>query len=259
MKSILASLFMTLTVLAANAVETGDSLSRALATYWGSVIPVKDMTPAEVEQFSKGLEESMTAGNDTLRQAYIRGVLYGVRLRTSLGEMTALGMDAKAAEVGAAIAKVLKGENIGFTPESAQSYLDRLLKPDVEPISAESQEKFIAEEAAKEGAVTTPSGLVFQTIEAGEGATPTRDQKVKISYVAKLSNGEVFDSTDEPVVFDLINLIPGFSEGLTMMKPGGTYRLIIPAKLGYGDHGAGGVIPPGAALDFTVKILSIEN
>lgn len=259
MRHILISLITSLLALAANAAEVSDSLSRALATYWGSTVNVKNMTPAELEQFTKGLDEALSAGNDSIRQAYLRGVLYGVRLRTSLMEMTHLGMNAEGPKVSEALGKVLKGENVGFTPESAQHYLDGLISTEKAPLSSESQSKFIAEEAAKEGAQTTPSGLVFQTITPGEGEFPTRDQKVKISYVARLSDGEVFDSTEEPVVFDLINLIPGFSEGLMMMKPGGTYRLIIPSNLGYGEHGAGGVIPPGAALDFTVTLLSIEN
>lgn len=259
MKHILISLFMSMLALAANAAEVSDSLSRALATYWGASINVKEMTPAQLSQFAKGIEESVSAGNDSVRQAYFQGVLYGARLRASIEDMKSLGLTADPASVGAAMAQVLQGGNVGFTPETAQRYLDSLIAPDVEPLTPASQAEFYAKEMAKPGAITTPSGLVFQTITEGEGPTPTRDQKVKINYVARLSNGEVFDTTDEPVVFDLINLIPGFSEGLMRMQPGGTYRLIIPADLGYGDTGAGGVIPPGAVLDFTVNLLSIEN
>ncbi len=258
MKHILISLFTCLLTLAANAAEVSDSLSRALATYWGSAVKVKDMTPAQVEQFTKGMEESLAAENDSVRQAYIQGVLYGMRLQSSLKDMETLGLKADAAAVGPYVAQVIKGADLGFTQSSAQHYLDGLISG-AQQVSAESEAKFVADEGAKPGAVTTPTGLVFQTISEGAGTPPTKAQKVKISYVARLSNGEIFDSTDEPVVFDLINLIPGFSEGLQMMKPGGKYRLVIPSQLGYGEHGAGGVIPPGAALDFTVELLSIED
>ncbi|MDE6629141.1 MAG: FKBP-type peptidyl-prolyl cis-trans isomerase, partial [Muribaculaceae bacterium] len=80
---------------------------------------------------------------------------------------------------------------------------------------------------------------------------------VKVTYTGKLSDGTVFDQPERPVQFPVSNLVPGFTEGLKLMKPGGTYRLFIPATLGYGDLGAGGVIPPGAALDFTVTLLEI--
>lgn len=259
MKRIAVSLIMSLLMLAANAAEAGDSLSRALAAYWGSSVKLGSMTSEQREQFSRGMEEAVKAANDSVREAYLSGVLYGARLRASLAEMASLGLKADAEQVGAALAQVLRGEDVGFTPASAQSYLDSLISPESETLTPESQAQFVADAAAQAGAVTTPTGLVFQTITEGEGATPTEEQKVKIDYEAKLSNGEVFDKTEEPVVFDLINLIPGFSEGLKMMKPGGTYRLVIPAKLGYGERGASGVIPPGAALDFTVTLISIED
>lgn len=249
---------MMLLALAANAAEAGDSLSRALAAYWGAQIKVNTMTAEQREQFSRGMEEAVAAGTDSVREAYVSGVFYGARLRASLAEMAELGLKADAAQVAAALSRVLNGENVGFTAATAQSYLDSLISPEREVLTPESQAEFISEAASQPNAVVTPTGLVFITIREGEGVCPTEEQKVKIDYEAKLSNGEVFDKTEEPVVFDLINLIPGFSEGLKMMKPGGTYRLVIPAKLGYGERGASGVIPPGAALDFTVTLLGIE-
>ncbi|MDE6557251.1 MAG: FKBP-type peptidyl-prolyl cis-trans isomerase, partial [Duncaniella sp.] len=102
-----------------------------------------------------------------------------------------------------------------------------------------------------------PSGLVFQVITEGEGAMPQSGERVKVNYTGRLSDGTVFDQTDAPVTFDVDRLVPGFTEGLKMMRPGGTYRLVIPASLGYGDTGAAGVIPPGAALDFTVELVEV--
>lgn len=251
------SLIMLLLASTAWAAEVSDSLSRALATYWGASIKVSSMTPEQRKQFSQGMEEAVNAANDSVREAYYSGVLYGARLRASLMDMEKLGLKADASEVGEALAKVINGENVGFTAETARDYLDRLISPQGERLTPESQEQFIAEAAKTPGAETTPSGLVFITLKEGEGANPTEDQKVVINYEGKLSTGEVFDKTEEPVTFDLVNLVPGFSEGLKMMQPGGTYRIVIPARLGYGERGASGVIPPGAALDFTVTLLYI--
>lgn len=86
---------------------------------------------------------------------------------------------------------------------------------------------------------------------------PTDADKVRVMYTGRLADGTVFDETDRPVEFPLKGLVPGFTEGLKLMKTGGEYRLFIPPQLGYGQRGAAGVIPPGAALDFTVRLLDV--
>lgn len=111
----------------------------------------------------------------------------------------------------------------------------------------------------RRGAVTTPSGLVFEVITEGEGDFPGAADKVNIEYTGRLSDGSVFDKTEEPVSFDLVRLVPGFREGLQMMRPGGEYRIVLPASLGYGERGVGDVIPPGAAIEFTVRLLSVDR
>ena len=103
----------------------------------------------------------------------------------------------------------------------------------------------------------TPTGLLFEVITEGEGASPTESDQVRVTYTGRLSDGTVFDSTEKPVQFPVGNLVAGFSEGLKMMKPGGDYRIIIPPQLGYGEKGAAGVIPPGAVLDFTIHLNDI--
>lgn len=102
-----------------------------------------------------------------------------------------------------------------------------------------------------------PSGLLFEIITEGEGPHPADTDIVKVTYTGRLSDGTVFDSSDRPVQFPVNRLVPGFTEGLKLMKPGGEYRIFIQPALGYGDKGASGIIPPGAVLDFTVKLLEI--
>lgn len=98
---------------------------------------------------------------------------------------------------------------------------------------------------------------MFQVIVEGEGVTPVSGDDVVLNYVGAFSDGSVFDRTEEPVKFDVDRLVPGFTEGLKMMRPGGKYRIVIPSSLGYGERGIPGDVPPNAALDFTIELLQV--
>ena len=105
----------------------------------------------------------------------------------------------------------------------------------------------------------TASGLELKVIEEGTGAQPTTTDIVLVHYTGRLEDGTVFDTSEgkQPVPFPVTGVIPGFTEGLQMMKKGGTYRLRIPPELAYGPQGAGGVIPPNATLEFDIQLLDI--
>lgn len=110
------------------------------------------------------------------------------------------------------------------------------------------------------GSVTTPTGLRFETLVAGQGPRPQLGDIVRVTYEGRLTNGTMFDSSAEPVPMTVGELIPGFNEGLLRMSKGGRYRLHIPAALGYGAEGAGGgVIPPNADLVFDVALIDIAR
>jgi len=112
--------------------------------------------------------------------------------------------------------------------------------------------------------ITTPSGLQYQEIEVGSGEKPKAGQDVVVHYTGWLeSNNEKFDSSvdrGQPFTFTLGQgmVIKGWDEGLASMHIGGKRRLIIPAALGYGPRGAGGVIPPNATLVFDVELLDVQ-
>lgn len=111
--------------------------------------------------------------------------------------------------------------------------------------------------------VRTPSGLQYEDIVAGSGASPAPGKKVTVHYTGWLMDGKKFDSSvdrNEPFVFQIGSgeVIPGWDEGVMTMKIGGKRKLIIPANLGYGAAGAGGVIPPNATLLFEVILLDIR-
>ncbi|MGB5963039.1 MAG: FKBP-type peptidyl-prolyl cis-trans isomerase [Coleofasciculaceae cyanobacterium] len=111
--------------------------------------------------------------------------------------------------------------------------------------------------------VTTPSGLKYKEITEGTGATPKTGQTVIVHYTGTLEDGTKFDSSrdrNSPFSFKIGQgqVIKGWDEGLSTMKVGGRRELIIPAELGYGARGAGGVIPPNATLIFDVELLRIS-
>lgn len=118
-----------------------------------------------------------------------------------------------------------------------------------------------ADASAKVGTkATTASGLAYEIMKAGTGACPGVDDTVLVHYEGRLTNGQVFDSSyqrGQPAPFPVGGLIPGWTEGLQLMKVGAKYRFVIPANLGYGAEGAGGVIPPNATLLFEVELLAI--
>lgn len=125
---------------------------------------------------------------------------------------------------------------------------------------------FLASAADAKGAVKQPSGLIYQPVAVGSGASPTSKDKVKVHYTGKLRDGRVFDSSvarGEPAEFPLARMIPCWLEGLQLMKPGGKAVLSCPAELAYGDTGvppnSGDLIPPGAALQFEVELLGVEK
>ena len=142
--------------------------------------------------------------------------------------------------------------------------------PQSEPIALASQPtaptsaNLIAMDAEKsKKQITTASGLKYIEIVEGTGATPTKGQTVSVHYTGTLENGKKFDSSrdrNQPFEFQIGEgqVIKGWDEGLSTMKVGGRRQLIIPANLGYGDRGAGGVIPPKATLLFDVEMLNTK-
>jgi peptidylprolyl isomerase len=107
------------------------------------------------------------------------------------------------------------------------------------------------------GTVATVSGLRIRTLKPGAGARPGPNDAVLIDYVGRLATGKVFDQAKHAGMM-VSGTVPGFAEALQLMRQGGTYRVWIPPRLGYGAAGAGGgVIPPNATLDFTITILEI--
>ena len=121
---------------------------------------------------------------------------------------------------------------------------------------------FLAKNAKLPGVVTTASGLQYQVVTPGTGASPTANDTVTVNYEGKLIDGTVFDSSykrGQPATFKVGDVIPGWQEALQLMKPGATYMLYIPAKLAYGAQGSMGAIGPNETLIFKVNLISVKK
>jgi FKBP-type peptidyl-prolyl cis-trans isomerase FklB len=120
---------------------------------------------------------------------------------------------------------------------------------------------FLAENAEKEGVRTLPSGLQYQVLSEGEGDPPGATDNVTVHYRGTLIDSSEFDSSygrGEPATFPLDRVIPGWTEGLQLMRPGAKYRLFVPSELAYGERGSGARIGPQSTLVFEVELLSVE-
>lgn len=175
-----------------------------------------------------------------------------------------------AADFAKAIEDVLQGNTLAFTHQEAQRIVTEFFQKKEAEMSRQKEqkgkaakqdgEKFLAENAKKEGVLTTKSGLQYKVIKEGTGRSPKATDTVKCHYEGFLIDGTVFDSSvqrGEPATFGLQQVIAGWTEGLQLMREGGKTRFFIPYLLGYGEHGAGAMIPPYAALIFDVELLEV--
>ena len=151
-------------------------------------------------------------------------------------------------------AKAFKGDEAHFAKLRAS------IKSPAEKNKAEG-EAFLAKVKKEEGVKTTASGLAYKVLTEGTGPNPKATDQVTVHYTGKLIDGKVFDSSvkrGQPATFPLNRVIPGWSEGVQLMKKGGKSTLYLPSNLAYGERGAGGVIPPNATLVFEIELLEIK-
>lgn len=132
--------------------------------------------------------------------------------------------------------------------------------PVAKDLSPESNQQFLTENTKRPGVTTLPDGLQYRVIKSGNGKSPTPNDLVTVTYRGQLINGMVFDQTQpgKTATFPAGQLIPGWVEALQKMKEGDEWELVIPANLGYGESGAGGVIPPNQTLVFDMALLKVE-
>ncbi len=121
--------------------------------------------------------------------------------------------------------------------------------------------KFLADNGRKPGVTTTATGLQYDVVRQGSGPKPGRTDTVLVHYEGRLIDHTVFDSSyqrGQPAAFPLDQVIPGWTEGVQLMPTGSKYHFVVPPQLAYGARGAGGVIPPGAVLEFDIELLAVK-
>ena len=191
-----------------------------------------------------------------------------------------LGIGQQLAQMGAsdlniddfadAIKDVINGNELKVPHKDAQTIVQEYFRQQEERINAiraeqgkaakAEGEKFLAENKIKEGVKVTPSGLQYVVVKEGEGAMPTAEDEVTVHYTGKLLDGTVFDSSvnrGEPATFPLNRVIPGWTEGVQLMKEGAKYTFFIPSDLAYGAQGVPNAIPPHSTLIFDVELIKV--
>ena len=220
-------------------------------------------------QQKKAESAPVTLEQPQQKQAYALGMQVGSFISRNLKDQEAMGITMDIALVSRGFTDALAGK-AQLKEEDAQQLLKELDTQIGEKREAQAKVEreqnvakgaaYLAENGKREGVVTTASGLQYEVIKAGDGAQPKAEDTVTVHYVGTLVDGTVFDSSrdrGEPATFALNRVIPGWTEGLQLMKVGGNYKFYIPAELAYGDRGAA-TIPPNSVLIFDVELMNVE-
>ena len=197
--------------------------------------------------------------------SYALGLTIGQQME-SMGIKDTLVME----DFAAGIQDFLQKNPLKVAPQEAQQVLndfftelqekEQAAQAEAGKIVKEQGEKFLAENAKKDGVVVTASGLQYTVLKEGTGMQPKASDTVRCHYEGTLIDGTVFDSSyqrGEPADFGLRQVIAGWTEGVQLMKEGSKFRFFIPYNLAYGERGAGGMIPGYAALIFDVELIQV--
>jgi len=186
------------------------------------------------------------------------------------GDLKREGVELKSELVVKGIQDAIAGTNPLMTPQDMRTVLvdlkKRIEKTEREKFVKDSiknlaeGDAFLSENAKKEGVQVLPSGLQYRVVREGSGVAPKSTDTVTVHYRGTLIDGTEFDSSykrNTPASFQLDRVILGWTEALQLMKEGAKWELFIPAKLAYGERGAGTGIPPNSALIFEVELISV--
>lgn len=201
-----------------------DSVSYGIGYMNGQNMRQQGMDDIEAEDFVAGLKQAMNQEDPQISQSEIQQLLqqYQIKAQQKAQQMK---------------------------QEEAQKNL-------------KAGEEFLAENRNKEGVQVTESGLQYKVLEEGSGESPSATDSVTVHYEGTLIDGTVFDSSyerGEPVTFRLNGVIPGWTEGVQLMKEGATYRFFIPGDLAYGmNTRPGGPIGPNETLIFKVELIEVK-
>jgi FKBP-type peptidyl-prolyl cis-trans isomerase len=188
---------------------------------------------------------------------------FGVFMGTDLKQFGSLAIDYDQFLQG--FKDSLEGRDSRLSDEEAYTLIQIAITEAMSRQAADNlrqESEFFAANGQKSGVFTTASGLQYEVITEGDGPRPGISDTVSVNYEGTFLDGKTFDNSFDrgtPVEFPLTQVIPGWAEGIQLMRTGSTYRLFIPSALAYGPQGAGqGAIPPNSVLIFRVELLAIN-
>lgn len=251
------------------AYDLGVAQSAGLKQYMSMQLGVDT---AYIDEFIKGMKQGALNESSPKKEAYIKGMEVGKQIQQmskGLSNEVFDGDSTQTVNVNNLLAGFIAGlkGTATQTPEEAMTSFNNRMEP-IQTANLEKKygdnkaegEKFLAENAKKEGVQVTESGLQYKVIVAGDGQVPSDTAKVKVLYEGKLIDGTVFDSTanrdNEPFLIDMKypRVIQGWVEAVKMMPAGSKWEVYIPQELAYGSRNMG-TIKPFSALIFTIEVL----
>ena len=229
---------------------------------------------AQMAEFIRGFKEVISAGENPQVKAYVMGMQIADQVNTRMLPGVTQEFDGSPDSIIAdkfyrGFTDALVNDTTVFDVKKAESYfkekqiVDKAAKEEkLYGPNREAGKAFLAENAKKEGVITTPSGLQYKVLVQGEGEVPQLTDKVQVNYEGRLIDGTVFDASkkhgDTPSTFRPDQVIKGWTEALTMMPVGSKWQLFIPQELAYGERNMG-QIQPYSALIFDVELVGIDK
>ena len=223
-------------------------------------------TAATAESATKAAELE----TEVQKQAYSLGASMGMYIANRKADQEKYGIEFDEAALMQGFKDGIAGETV-FTTEEMQAFAraaDMQLKAKIDAEASNAAQQnieagiaYLAENATKEGVITTESGLQYEVLVEGDGKQPTAEDTVKVHYRGTLLDGTEFDSSysrNEPAVFPLSRVISGWTEGVQLMKEGSKFRFHIKPELAYGERSTGS-ITPNSTLVFDVELLEVVS
>ena len=228
-----------------------------------------------IDEFIKGLNEGANAGDDKKKAAYYAGIQIGQQISNQMvksinfqlfGDDSTKSVSLK--NLMAGFVSGTTGKGALMTPDSARQVAQEMMRQikakslmkEFGP-NKEAGEKFLAENAKKEGVKTLPSGVQYKVLKEGNGAVPADTSVVKVHYEGRTIEGNVFDSSykrGEPTKFRVDQVIKGWTDALKQMPAGSTWEIYVPQELAYGERQQGSDIKPFSMLIFKIELIDVD-
>ena len=208
---------------------------------------------------ARAIQEDFRKADEKARISYAFGMVIGSDLQSAVDiefDYTAFAQGMK---------DVFENAETLFSEMEAFEIVETAIQNAMDKKTEESriaEERFLEGNSERPGIRITPSGLQYEVLVEGEGEKPEPDSLVRVHYEGRLMDGSLFDTSyddSEGVIIPLDRVIPGWTEGITLMNTGSKYRLFIPSHMAYGRNGFYEMIPPYSPLIFTVELLEIIN